>query len=422
MIRLPRTSETATAAPVVTAADRVARASLNQAGRPPKLQAQMAAFVDKLRAGPSLEEAGALWKLALEGLADKAVSTRVNYVSRYRTEIKAALGEDSIYLPVAVAPDEWVREVQGAQVARVATLAELMPVPRWREIVERARDLLQSPDPLDVGIGLIVLTGRRPLEVFSVGDVQRVQLNQGPGRAFSRWAVMFAGQAKTRGAEGSRAGQAFMIPTLAPAGEIVEAFARLRQAETAASDLTVAAGDVRRIRWADMTAEDFKRAFSDRGLLRQQMPTHFADLMPEGAGTTAHTFRALYAELAFEHFAKGRFTKNSFFAAVLGHTAKDLETSFAYMKFAVPEHPGDGDMALDTATTRRDVLRKRIFDRLEEVGLLEIGDVHGERDDPAVSSAWSKELLAVTEAPALEPEEPGIAASHLDYGGGPGLG
>ncbi|MFG1270748.1 protelomerase family protein [Xanthobacter sp. DSM 14520] len=419
MIRLPRTSEASTAAPVVTAADRVARASLNQAGRPPKLQAQMAAFVDQLRAGPSLEEAEQLWKLALEGLADKAVSTRVNYVSRYRTEIKAALGEDSIYLPIAVAPEDWVREVQGAHVARVATLAELMPVPHWREIVERARDLLASPDPLDVGIGLIVLTGRRPVEVFSLGDFERVQLNQGPGRVFSRWAVMFSGQTKTRGAEGSRAGQAYMIPTLAPAGEIVEAFARLRQAETASSELTVAAGDVRRIRWADMAPEDFKRAFSDRGLLRQRMPTQFADLMPEGAGTTAHTFRALYAELSFEHFAKGRFTKNSFFAAILGHTAKDLETSFAYMKFAVPEDPDGGAVAVDAATSRRDVLRKRIFDRLEEIGLLEIGDVHGEGGGPATSSAWSTELLAVTEAPALEPEAPSTMSVSF---GGPGLG
>lgn len=402
MIRLP--GPPTSSSDVVTAADRVARASMNQAGRAPRLQAQMAAFVDKLRRAPSLDEAKRLWTVELEAIGDKALSTRVNYVSKYRTEIKAVLGEASPYLDVVRAPDDWVQQMQARQVAKVAAPRDLVPITRWREIVERSRDLLKSPDPLDIGVGLIVLTGRRPFEVFVQGQFSRVPLNQGGGRAFARWAVSFGGQAKTRGQEGTRAGEAYVIPSLAPATEIVEAVERLRQDPDAVSELTVAAGEVRPIPWAEMSSEDFKRAFLERGLLRDRLPEHFAELWPESGGLTAHSFRALYAEIAYEHFGKGKFTKNSFFAAVLGHTAKDLETSHAYMRFVVSEE-GQEAAALQMGHDRREMLQRRIFDRFDEIGLLEIADLHG-GDDGAPSQEWVQQLLAVTEAPAVAPGDP----------------
>ncbi|WP_234053790.1 MULTISPECIES: protelomerase family protein [unclassified Xanthobacter] len=379
----------------------------------------MAAFIEQLRRGPNPEAARRLWEVELAAHAEKALSTRISYVSKYRTEIKVALGEDSPFLNIVVAPVDWVRQMQANQVARVAAPAALMTIPLWREIIQRARELLHSTDPLDVGIGLLTVTGRRPLEAFSQGSFERVPLTQSSGPAFARWAVLFRGQAMTRGQEGTRAGQAYMIPTLAPAKEIITALARLRSSDAAASDLVVKAGETQRLKWADMTSEDFRRAIIERGLLRQRIPELFADLWPGTTGLTAHNFRSLYAEVAYKNFAEGRFTKNSFFSAILGHTAKDLETSFAHMKFVTPDD-GDAECALADGQAKREILQRRIFQRLSEVDLLDLPDVHGAAD-PGIHDRWAAELLSVTEndpGPQPLPDRAHVAASAPGEGSG----
>lgn len=329
----------------ITAAQIVERSeTLNIAGgRPPALQAQIAKFMEALRSARTKKDVQALWDEEFARHSDKTDATRLNYVSKYRNEVRAAFGDDHKWLEVIQAPRELSDRVAER---RAETLAqqhrELVLVPQWKAIVERGRTLLKSEDPLEIGLGLLIVTGRRPVEVFTTGEFARMQLRQG-SRAYTKWSVTFAGQAKTRGKAGTQHDKAYEIPVLAPADEVVQAFERLRAHPKAQTKLAITATHVPTLRWAEMTPEDFKRSNSVYGRIVTAMKGDdehepmFADLWPGDVPLTAYDFRALYAEIAYLMFAPKTVSKNSYFNGILGHTAKDIETGLSYMRFALPE-------------------------------------------------------------------------------------
>ena len=84
--------------------------------------------------------------------------------------------------------------------------------------------------------------------------------------------------------------------------------------------------------------------------------------------TAVAVLRPLYAEIAHKRFGPAGVTKNSFFAAVLGHTISDLHTSLSYMDYHLPNEDGadEGD-----AGTRRaaDGVTDRLLRQSRAVGL-----------------------------------------------------
>lgn len=223
-------------------------------------------------------------------------------------------------------------------------VSPMVAVPRWREIVERATSLLASGTPLDLVAGLLLVTGRRPYEVCCTGRFAPAPLPGGSPGARSRWTVLFDGQAKTKNRPGTRAGVAYEIPVLAEARRVIAALDRLRASPEGRA-------------WAGMTNEAF-RATTLRLALTEAIVRAYADLwpsrsdpspqgrhrrraMPRGDRLEPRALRPLYAEIAYKRFGSAGVTKNSFFAAVLGHTLNDLHTSLSYMDYYLPEPDGD---------------------------------------------------------------------------------
>jgi hypothetical protein len=76
--------------------------------------------------------------------------------------------------------------------------------------------LLGSESYISIALGLIAVTGRRPIKILYTGDFGEIDDER----------VFFTGQAKTRGAENSS--DDYAIPTLISASEVIAAFSKLR--------------------------------------------------------------------------------------------------------------------------------------------------------------------------------------------------
>lgn len=352
--------------PPATAEERVERATINTAGRIPTLQTIIVAFMQRLRSVDSETELIELWDAELERHKDRTPATLKNYITKYRNEIRLLYGEDHFALDVVKAPQELTEQVNAEYLTTITNKhRRQVGILHWREIVSRARELIALDDPMMIGIGLLVLTGRRPIEVFCYGSVERQPLSNGIRGAFEKWAVSFSGQAKTKGRRGTMFGQAFPIPVLAPAAEIIAAWRRMRSSPDASSLLNVAdrsGPSTREVAWEDMNGEDFNRSIQTP--LGRHVQRLFIDLWPDSEALTATCFRALYAEIAYRTFATPQISQNSYYAAVLGHTEKDLETSLSYIDYYLADEEEKPQEA------RIERLQGRIKARFREVGIV----------------------------------------------------
>ncbi|WP_234053681.1 MULTISPECIES: protelomerase family protein [unclassified Xanthobacter] len=357
------------------AAAKVSRAELNAAGRRPKLQNAIATFTAKVSAAESEEQVVDLWARELNKYSHLTDTTRLTYVTKYRDDIRKTHGDDCDLLRLVVAPTDLTNSVTSARNA--AILSEhraLIGIRHWRKIIQRATTLLASNDPLDIGIGLVVLTGRRPVEIFVSGVFERHPLPGGQLGAYEKWQVLFAGQAKTRGKEGTRFGEAYPIPVLAPARQIIEAWERLRVHPNAESRLSVATTDgnvnYETIRWSEMTAEEFSRAL--RISLRDRVTLLYADLWPPEEPVAPYRFRSLYVQVAYRVFCSQSVSLPSYICKILGHAnegGKGLETAHAYMDYYLID--GEDDvLPPPSVRLRRTKNRERIAARLTEIGKL----------------------------------------------------
>ncbi len=295
-------------------------------GRPSVLRDAVASFVERLRGVSTPAQLDALWGEELAKHGGKADRTLKLYVVQYyRPAIRRAFGDDHPALSVVRTPDELIDRVRTNDRARVAeSHRHLVEVEHWREIVARGAGLLRSREPLFLAVGLLCVTGRRPYEVFCTGRFAPAPVPGGPARAASRWTVMFAGQAKTKGRPGTRQ-DAYEIPVLAEARAVLAAFAALRASPEGRE-------------WADLDNQGFSRLTTGVGTdlripLAEAVEDTFGGLWPAEDRLTPRSLRPLYAEVAYRHFGSATVSKNSFFSAALGHTMQDLETSLSYMDY-----------------------------------------------------------------------------------------
>ena len=307
-------------------------------GRPSVLRDAVASFVERLRGASTPAQIGALWDEELAKHDGKADRTLKLYVAQYyRPAIRGAFGDDHPALSLVRVPDGLIDRVRTDDKARVAeSHRHLVEVRDWREIVARGARLLLSRDPLSLAVGLLCVTGRRPYEIFCTGRFASAPVPGGPARAASRWTVMFAGQAKTKGRPGTRQ-DAYEIPVLAEARVVLAAFAALRASPEGQE-------------WADLDNQGFSRLTTGVGTdlripLAEAVTDAFGGLWPVEDRLTPRSLRPLYAEIAHRHFGSAAVSKNSFFSAALGHTMRDLETSLSYMDY----HLSDGTHASASA-------------------------------------------------------------------------
>ena len=321
-----------------TNAAKLAAAPSTPAGRPSVLRDAVAGFVDALRRETDPDRIQALWDRELASHEGKADRTIKLYASQYyRPAIQAAFGDDHPALAIVRAPEALSDRIRSEDKARVAeSHRRLVGVPQWREIVARGTRLLRSREPMALAAGLLCVTGRRPYEVFCTGTFAPAAVQGAASRAASRWTVTFNGQAKTKGRPGTRQ-DAYEIPVLAEARDVIAAFRALRASPEGQE-------------WAGLDNKAFSRLITsarqdERILLADAVTDAFGASWPVDNKLTPRSLRPLYAEIAYRHFGSARVSKNSFVAAILGHSMNDLETSLSYMDY----HLGDEDKARASA-------------------------------------------------------------------------
>jgi hypothetical protein len=84
-------------------------------------------------------------------------------------------------------------------------------------MIDKANELLDSDSAYDLACGLLLATGRRPVEIFKTGNFEAIAANK----------VLFSGQAKTRNSEHAK--DNYEIYTLANSSKVVNALAKLRR-------------------------------------------------------------------------------------------------------------------------------------------------------------------------------------------------
>ena len=272
------------------------------------------------------------WGRERDQFRNKTAATQKLYSSRFRAPLRRALEEAGVppkILEVAFEEVRIEREMVAAvnedyRVAVDNSNRSLARVSGWREIVAELTRMLESEDPRFLALGLMGLTGRRFVEVLKFGGFAPVDSALPSGvRVRQKWLVEFSGQAKTRGAEGTMFGRSYVIPVLAPAAQILDAFARLR-------------ADREGARWAEMTPAKLNSAVNPpfNKLLREYPP--IAMRWPPHPSLTLKALRAFYAEACMEAFAPPM-TKAPYFARILGHAETQYETALSYMTLSLNE-------------------------------------------------------------------------------------
>jgi integrase len=299
--------------------EKLERAEHNMAGRKPRFLLRVSDFIAATNGLTTKPEMQALWDGEMLSMGDKAQATVISYITKYRNAIREAFGDDHPMLRIAAGTPQLYDEARKIKMAKIATKhGSLITFENYAEVMKRCRRYLLSSDPMTVAIGLMGTTGRRPYEVFTQAELTPAPYAKG----VSKWSVLFNGQAKTKQGEGTKFGVTYEIPVLEQSKIVLDAYHRLRDS----SDGKL---------WLGLNVDDFS---SDVRLpLRDEVISRFEDIWPKEEPPKPYGLRHLYAEIAYRNFAPSNVSKNSYFAAILGHNNNDLETSLSYMTYTFPE-------------------------------------------------------------------------------------
>ncbi|UXS02411.1 telomere resolvase [Agrobacterium tumefaciens] len=314
--------------------EKIERAEFNTAGRKPTVLLRISDFISSMNGMSSKEDMVALWENELQSMDGRARTTIISYITKYRNAIKEAFGDEHPMLKIATGDAAMYDDQRRAKMEKIATKhGALITFQNYKQVLKICADCLQSSDPLMIGIGLIGLTGRRPYEVFTQAEFSPAPY----GKGVSKWSLLFSGQAKTKQGEGTKFGVTYEIPVLTRSTVILAAYERLRKSSQG-------------ILWHKMSIDDF--AAATRLPLREAVFNIFENVWPEEELPKPYGLRHLYAEVSYHFFAPPHVTKNSYFAAILGHNNNDLETSLSYMTYTLPEDRADAEARAKRITER----------------------------------------------------------------------
>lgn len=308
------------------------------------LSAHRTAFAERAAALALKGEAGweaavtEAWERARERHAERTPSTRKLYHHQYRKAAadavrrlggEAGLDGDALgALEASVsasvrADQDLLREVNDAYRRKVFDAQRrLVHVPRWREIVRTARAMLDSDDPRTLAVGIGAVTGRRFSEVVSRGRLKLVRERREGGMLTHRFVMSFRGQAKTRGAAGTRHGEAFRIPVLAPAPAVLAAMGRLRTSHEGAS-------------WARPDRREYREQTLN-GLVNKALRAGpIAALWPASDHLSYSQLRKLYAAVAHGAFAPAHMTRSAYTHQIMGHREDDFTSTESYLTLTI---------------------------------------------------------------------------------------
>lgn len=257
-----------------------------------------------------------------------SVTRRHKLLTGYRNAIRERFGDDHPALRYMLLSDE---EQDARNAVQRATIIDrhgdrrALDVEKYLEAALEvlAKALEPNPPPaLLIAAALIAVTGRRPIEILLTGnllEVPPIKAGSTTDALFDRsvhhakrWAMIFGGQAKTRGAETAR-NMPYFIPVLAPPALILEVFEKLRL----------------RYNVQGLTPQEVgNRAWKELGRYAKACFVDHA-----GEGIKPSELRAAYTTIAYERYAPEKFSWNRYTARILGHSEADIATSFSYDQF-----------------------------------------------------------------------------------------
>lgn len=296
-----------------------------------------------------------------------ALTSRHKLLTGYRNAIRERFGENHPALDYMVLSDAEQEERNAAgREAVVARHVDRRPISP-DTLIELARESLinrTSIPALAIAAALIVVTGRRPIEILLTGNFKKVRKPDASlfdGTVKKRFSVLFSGQAKTKGAENAQ-NEAYEIPTLIDPSLIVDAFKYLR----------------RRYNCEGLTPQQVgNRAWKELG---KYAKARYRDR--DGLAIKPSELRAAYATIAYERLAPMKTSWNAYTARILGHSTNDLVTSFSYDQFYPIGSKREYDREIRSAT-------RETLDALRDQRLHE--------DDPQKAEYLDQKIVAVTE-------------------------
>lgn len=167
--------------------------------------------------------------------------------------------------------------------------------------------LLKSSDPYTLVVGLMGLTGRRPIEVLKTARFER----------FDQHHLLFSGQAKTKNSLNAR--HSFVIPVLADPDLIINSLHFVRTLIPVSS-----------------LENDLIISTTSSSLLKRVRTLDHCISSNEHISLNSRSLRAVYVACAYELFnMKSKTSFNAFAARVLGHSHLDKNTANCYTYYAI---------------------------------------------------------------------------------------
>lgn len=280
-----------------------------------------------------------LWQQEMKGFDGHVQdSTKKLYTSYYRTALKEYAKEKAIQIPedaldiIRLDQETMARINKEAKERRFNKNIHLIYIPKvlCDMHINLCRRLLTNDDPKLRALGIMGATGRRFFEIVNCGSFDFVEERIGNLTFKQRYFLKFSGQAKTRGAIGTKFNEEYIIPVLAPAKEIIDAYKFIRQSPEGKY-------------WATLSYKELNSNLNKNMnalfLLYFKMPEPVytsSTLRRSEERFTLSSLRPLYAEIAYSKFGQ-KTAKPIFFAKILGHKEDDYQSSLSYMKFTLSE-------------------------------------------------------------------------------------
>jgi len=200
-----------------------------------------------------------------------------------------------------------------------------------------AQGVLAKPHrqpPLLVAASLLLVTGRRPVEVMLMGSFRVSK------RPHHLW---FSGQAKTRGSDNAQVAP-YEIPVLDAPGRVLRAASWLRE----------------QVPLQGLTPNEAHKRYN---VMLNRYAQQFRD--GENKALTPSELRAAYGTIAYFKHAPKHVSVQAYLAQILGHSEGDLVTSHSYLRFFLnsPERRGQAGRAPMLRRIQEGTLD--VIDRLE---------------------------------------------------------
>jgi Telomere resolvase len=261
------------------------------------LEDQYLPLLEKLQDSPEgREQATALCaSLRIDWVRDGKTTLRQqqSLMAHTRNILKAKFGDNHFILDcIKFSTAEYIQlnnEMQGVVAQRNENIQYLNDP---QALVDKANQLLDSPEWADIAAALSVLTGRRSSELLATAKFT----------AKSPYSVTFTGSLKRRG---ELQELSFEIPTLANSKQVCAALDKLRQ------QLPDAGG---------MTPESVNLKYGPA--VARACDKHFTDLVPHRQGKDnlyTHLFRSVYATIATFWYCPPQVDPVEYRAAIQGH-------------------------------------------------------------------------------------------------------